>query len=136
MTILKFQHSNIAEKDQTLATPLIKKQENNHSDDSSADEKKKKHDREVTEEYLKREVPITKLGSQITSSKVFQSATNSTITEEDITKQLEFIRRRAEAKRFAEDFKQDEDSINEYQVSDFVKGEWNTLARYNAKVNP
>ena len=66
-------------------------------------------------------------GSAVTQ-KVFSSAS---VTEDDIGKQLEFIRRRVALKRFAED-----NFESELQVSEFMRNEWASLARYNAKVNP
>lgn len=71
-------------------------------------------------------MPLPVLGNAVTQ-KVF--STNS-VAEEDVSKQLEFIKRRVALKRFAED------NEPELQVSEFMRSEWTSLARYNAKVNP
>jgi len=77
---------------------------------------------------------------------VFNHATSSTITEDDVAKQLRFIRRKTKGslskpslrKKYAnkDDSSESSDDAGEYQVSDFVKTQWHSLARVNAKLNP
>lgn len=48
-----------------------------------------------------------------------------------ITLEEEILGRRKAKK---DDSIDDEDSINEYQISDFMKSEWNTLAKISSKL--
>lgn len=139
LNVFKFQHNSV-DKDATLSS-IIRKGDKDDSDSSEEDEQKKKLEREQTEDFLKREVFMPHLGHEI-SSKVFTNAT--TLNEDDVSRQLEYIRRKAQENRLdLKDSSSDgdgeecsSDRKSEYRVTDFVKSEWNSLARYNAKVNP
>jgi hypothetical protein len=63
----------------------------------------------VTEEFLKREVPLHHFGNRITSKVFLASGGPQQFKEDDVTKQLDFIERKAISKKFAEDRKQEED---------------------------
>lgn len=73
---------------------------------------------------------MPQFGSDLTS-KVFAS---SSIHEDDILRQLEVIKKRTKSHRMeAAELSSDDE---EYQVSDFVRGEWSSLAKYAGKINP
>ena len=64
---------------------------------------------------------------------------NEIVNEEEVAWQLEVIKRRSERHRFAEDScesDQESEQMKEYQVSEFMRGEWQSLARYANKVHP
>jgi len=59
-------------------------------------------------------------------------------TEDEVLRQLEVIRKKtANAKRLDVLSSDNNNSGDEeYQVSDFVRSEWKSLAKFNARVNP
>jgi hypothetical protein len=124
----------VQEKDGLGLSTAMKKRDD--SSDEEDDEERKKQEREITEDYLKKEVPVNHFGSEI-NPRLFNHATGI-ITDDDVTKQLKYIKRKSHllANKISDTESNEEDSDEEYQVSDFVREQWLSLARFNAKVNP
>ncbi len=90
MNILKFQYSTEVANNSSLSSKPTKK---DSDDDSSADEAKKLQEREITEEFLRNEIPVPQFGTDINSKFLSQLNSAAPVNEEDILKQLEVIRK-------------------------------------------
>ena len=64
MNILKFQYSTDVANSSAISNKPSKK---DSDDDSSADEAKKLQERELTEEWLRNEIPVPQFGTEINS---------------------------------------------------------------------
>lgn len=64
MNILKFQYSSEVANSSSIANKPAKK---DSDEESSADEAKKLQERELTEEFLRNEIPVPQFGTEINS---------------------------------------------------------------------
>lgn len=131
MTIMRYQPS----QDVANTTLMPNKDHEKGEDDSSSDEQKKQQERELTEELLRLEIPLHHLGAGAEPPFKFAATLP---TEDEVLRQLEVIRKKtADAKRLDVLSSDNNNSgDDEYQVSDFVRGEWKSLAKFNARINP
>ena len=87
-----------------------------------------KSEKDLKLEFTKKDIPVVE--QHIDKKK------KNDLSEDDYLRQIEEMRETVQKRQKLDEIgvEEDEDSINEYQVSDFMRSEWNTMAKYAAKL--